>query len=203
MCRTILTHFLDPPPYRVTNIYQFLKRLEEIIMILNKVWWLMGSEIICCCYINYTEYMASDERLIICDDSERIRQRRAVTYFKLPFRIHINRGQSWKTLGQLAPLSNFDSHSRDKAVDIATGYGLDDREFGVRVPVGSRIFNSPYRPDRLWGPPNLLYNGYRGLFPRGWSVRSMNLNTPLKLVPRSRKCVYINPHPRTPSWSNA
>jgi hypothetical protein len=27
---------------------------------------------------------------------------------------------------------------------------------GVRVPVGSRIFTSPYRQDRLWGPPNLL-----------------------------------------------
>jgi hypothetical protein len=26
----------------------------------------------------------------------------------------------------------------------------------VRVPVGSKIFTSPYRPDRLWGPPNLL-----------------------------------------------
>jgi hypothetical protein len=26
---------------------------------------------------------------------------------------------------------------------------------------------SPYRPDRLWGPPNLLYNGYRGLFVGG------------------------------------
>jgi hypothetical protein len=36
---------------------------------------------------------------------------------------------------------------------------------GVRVPVGSRIITSPCRPDRLWGPPNLLYNGYRELFP--------------------------------------
>jgi hypothetical protein len=52
--------------------------------------------------------------------------------------------------------------SRDSSVGIATGYGLDDR-----VPVGSNIFTSPYRPDRLWGPPNLLKNGYRGLFTGG------------------------------------
>jgi hypothetical protein len=52
----------------------------------------------------------------------------------------------------------------DSIVGIATGYGLDDREIGVRVPVGSRIFASAYRPERLWGPPNLLYNGYRELF---------------------------------------
>jgi hypothetical protein len=32
--------------------------------------------------------------------------------------------------------------SRDSAVGIATGYGLDDREVGVRVPVGSRIFST-------------------------------------------------------------
>jgi hypothetical protein len=47
--------------------------------------------------------------------------------------------------------------SPHSSVGIATGYGLDDqgeREF--RVPVGSKIFTSPYRPDRLWGPPNLL-----------------------------------------------
>jgi hypothetical protein len=30
----------------------------------------------------------------------------------------------------------------DSAVGIATGYGLDGRGVGVRVPVGSRIFSS-------------------------------------------------------------
>jgi hypothetical protein len=29
--------------------------------------------------------------------------------------------------------------SQDSVVGIATGYGLDDRGVGVRVPVGSRI----------------------------------------------------------------
>jgi hypothetical protein len=53
------------------------------------------------------------------------------------------------------------------SVGIATGYGLDDREVGVRAPVGSRILSSPRRPGRLWGPHNLLSNGYRRLFPRG------------------------------------
>jgi hypothetical protein len=53
------------------------------------------------------------------------------------------------------------------AVGIVTGYGLDDRRVGVRVAVGVRISSSPCCPDRFWGPPNLLYNGYLGLFPRG------------------------------------
>jgi hypothetical protein len=49
-----------------------------------------------------------------------------------------------------------------------TGYGLDDRGFGVQVPVGSRIFSSPRRPDRLWGPPNLLIQWVQGgSFPGG------------------------------------
>jgi hypothetical protein len=50
--------------------------------------------------------------------------------------------------------------SQDSPVDIATGYGLDGGEVGVRVPVVSSIFTFPYRPDRLWPVPSLLSNGY-------------------------------------------
>jgi hypothetical protein len=83
--------------------------------------------------------------------------------------------------------------SRDSAVGIATGYGLDDRDIGVRVQVGSRIFPSPRRSDRLWGPHNFLSNGYWGLFPRGQSGRDVKLTTHLQLVPRSRKVdLYIH-----------
>jgi hypothetical protein len=57
--------------------------------------------------------------------------------------------------------------SLDSAVGIATGYGLDDREVGVRFPGWSKIFPSPRRPDGFWGSPNLLSNGYGGLFPGG------------------------------------
>jgi hypothetical protein len=57
--------------------------------------------------------------------------------------------------------------SQDSAGGIATGYGLDDRGIEIRVPVGSRSFSSPRRPDRLWDSLRLLSNGYRGLFPQG------------------------------------
>jgi hypothetical protein len=62
----------------------------------------------------------------------------------------------------LAEDSQSRQKSRDSAVGIATGYGLDDQGVGVRVPLGSRTFSSPRLPDRLRGPPSLLSNGYRG-----------------------------------------
>jgi hypothetical protein len=76
--------------------------------------------------------------------------------------------------------------SLHNAVDIVSGYGLDDRGAGVLAPVWWRISSSPCRPDQLWGPHSLLSNGYRetiysmGEATRLWSWPS---HTP---VPRSR-----------------
>jgi hypothetical protein len=62
-------------------------------------------------------------------------------------------------------LSNYHSYNFPTTFNMSTGYGLNDRGVGVWVPVGSRIFSSPRRPDRLWGPSTLLSNGYRDLSP--------------------------------------
>jgi hypothetical protein len=45
---------------------------------------------------------------------------------------------------------------RDNVVGITTCYGLDDP--GIKSRWGE-IFRT--RPDRPWGSPSLLYNGYR------------------------------------------
>jgi hypothetical protein len=47
------------------------------------------------------------------------------------------------------------------SVSIAAGYGLDRPGIESRWGEISRTC-----PDRLWGPPSLLYNGYR-VFPGG------------------------------------
>jgi hypothetical protein len=51
------------------------------------------------------------------------------------------------------------------SVSIVSDYGLDDR--GSIPDRGRGFLLYPLRPDRLWGPPSLLYNGYRGSFPLG------------------------------------
>jgi hypothetical protein len=49
-----------------------------------------------------------------------------------------------------------------------SGYRLDSRAIEVRSPAEAKgFFLYPLCPDRLWGPPSLLYNGYRDPFPRG------------------------------------
>jgi hypothetical protein len=44
---------------------------------------------------------------------------------------------------------------------IVSDYGLDDRAIEVQSPAGAKDLSSTLLcPDRLWGPPSLLYNGY-------------------------------------------
>ena len=50
---------------------------------------------------------------------------------------------------------------RDSSVGTATQYGLDGP--GIESRWGE-IFHT--RPDRSWGPPSVLYGGYR-VFPGG------------------------------------
>jgi hypothetical protein len=91
---------------------------------------------------------------------------------------------------------------RDSAVSIATGCGLEDREFGVWFPVGPRISSCPCQ-DQLCGPPSLLSNRYRGLIPRGQNDRGVKLTANLQLMPRWSKRGSIHPLPHTPSRRRA
>jgi hypothetical protein len=48
----------------------------------------------------------------------------------------------------------------ETSAEIKENITMERSEF--RVPAGPRIFFSPRRPDRFWGPHSLLSNGYRG-----------------------------------------
>jgi hypothetical protein len=89
--------------------------------------------------------------------------------------------------------------SRNSVVGIATGYGLDDRGVGVRVPVGSRIlFSTLSRP--------ALRSTLRPIQWVPWAL-SQGLKRPGNeadhsppAVPRSRKHGSIHPLPHMPLW---
>jgi len=56
--------------------------------------------------------------------------------------------------------------SRDNSVCIATGYGLEDRMIGIRFPARAGNFSLNHSVQTDPGAhPDLLSNGYRGLFP--------------------------------------
>jgi len=73
-------------------------------------------------------------------------------------------------------------------VAIATGYGLDGP--GDQIPVGGEIFRTC--PDRPWGPPSSLYNGYR-VFPGGKERpgRDADLSPPSSAVGHERVQLYL------------
>jgi hypothetical protein len=80
--------------------------------------------------------------------------------------------------------------SRGSSGSIVSGYGLYCRAIEVRSPAEAKGFSLyPLCPDRLSGPPSLLYNGHRVVLSPGVKRgRSATLNTHPHLVPRSRMC---------------
>ena len=78
------------------------------------------------------------------------------------------------------------------SVVMATGYGLDGPGSN---PGGGEIFRTC--PDRPWGPPTLLYTGYR-VFPVGKERPGRDADLSPLLVPWSRKSRAI---PLLPLWA--
>jgi hypothetical protein len=82
--------------------------------------------------------------------------------------------------------------SRDSAVGIATGFGLDGRRVGVRVSIGEDLSFLDVVPTGS-GAHLAIFLG----------VTLPGLTIRLQLMPRSRIRGSIHPLPHTPSWRSA
>jgi hypothetical protein len=76
-------------------------------------------------------------------------------------------------------------HGPISSVGITTGYGLDGPEIESRW---GEIFHTC--PDRPWGPPSLLYNGYR-VFPGARKRPGRDTDPSPLLVVRSKNRVEL------------
>ena len=75
----------------------------------------------------------------------------------------------------------------NSSVGIATSYRLDIPGSNAG---GGDIFHT--RPDRLWGPPSLLYKGYRVSFPEVKRTgRGVDYATPSSAEVKERIVLYI------------
>jgi hypothetical protein len=81
-----------------------------------------------------------------------------------------------------------------RAVGKATGYGLHDRGVRARVPVRSRIFTSPYCPDRLWGSPSLQHNGCPGFIPWAKAAGAWSWNSLTSSAEVMSALIYTHTH---------
>jgi hypothetical protein len=68
---------------------------------------------------------------------------------------------------------------------------------------GRRFFSSPQRPYRLWVPPSLLSNGYRGIFPREEKRQGPEADHSPTSSAEVKNCGAIHPLPHTSSWRGA
>jgi hypothetical protein len=94
----------------------------------------------------------------------------------------------------------FLSGSWDRSDDTATCYGLDSRG---SIPGRGKLFLFyPQRPDWLWGPPNLLFNGYRGSFP-GLKRPGLEADHSPPSSADVKNSGAVSPLPHTSSWRGA
>ena len=84
---------------------------------------------------------------------------------------------------------------RDSVVSIAPRYGLDGP--GLESQLGSKIFRN--RPERPWGPPSLLYKGYRAFL--GVKATGTWRQTPAPSNTEVKERVGLDLYSPSPLWA--